>query len=274
MEEFRPLSRRSDPTYDEPQEGIPDYLLEPVLNWIASVRGGAGSEKTLRMIQTRLRMFPALDWTRGWQSAWHSLVNRIHDDREFGLDVVDLLLHVSSTGPYRSVLSRELGSGGSAWEVEKLEYGTAQLTRRSPGPITEAMDALRSDSERAHHHLRAAWGYLMGRSPNPSAAYREAVRAVEAAAKPVVLPNDAKATLGKMIRALRDNPGKWDFVLADAGPSEVADMCAMIWTNQSDRHGTDDDSAPMSVSQEEADAAFHIALALVRLFSGRLIRPL
>lgn len=45
-------------------------------------------------------------------------------------------------------------------------------------------------------------------------------------------------------------------------------MLAMIWQSQFDRHGTHDESVPLSVSQEQADAAVHISLALVRLFAG------
>jgi hypothetical protein len=48
-------------------------------------------------------------------------------------------------------------------------------------------------------------------------------------------------------------------------------MAAMIWTGQLDRHGTDDPAAPLNVDQAEADAAFHIALALVRLFVSAAI---
>jgi hypothetical protein len=50
---------------------------------------------------------------------------------------------------------------------------------------------------------------LAGRNPDESTAYREAIRAVEAAAKPVIIPKNDKATLGQMIAALRDNGDKW-----------------------------------------------------------------
>ena len=106
----------------------------------------------------------------------------------------------------------------------------------------------------------------MGRNPNPSVAYSQAIKATEAAAKPVVTPTDDLATLGKIIRAIRDRPAKWTVVLDKASPGQIADMADLIWKGPVDRHGSDDPNAPLAVTQEEADAAFHIALGLVRIF--------
>ena len=112
----------------------------------------------------------------------------------------------------------------------------------------------------------------MGRSPDPSSAYREAIRAVEVVAGPVVKPGDSKATLGTIISALRDKPSKWTVDLEKASPEQVTEMLAMLWQSQFDRHGTDDESVPLNVSQEQADAAVHIAIALTRMFAGGHIK--
>jgi hypothetical protein len=108
----------------------------------------------------------------------------------------------------------------------------------------------------------------MGRNPDPSGAYREAIRAVEVVAAPMVAPNDTLVTLGKIIGTLRANPEKWTVDLAEATTQQVTEMAAMIWQSQFDRHGTHDESVPLNVSQEQADAAVHISIALVRLFAG------
>ena len=47
----------------------------------------------------------------------------------------------------------------------------------------------------------------------------------------------------------------------------------LLWTNQLDRHGTDDESVPLQVTQEQAELAVHIALLLVRIFSRDDIEP-
>jgi hypothetical protein len=51
---------------------------------------------------------------------------------------------------------------------------------------------------------------------------------------------DGQATLGNMIKAVEDAPGKFTFILGE----------------------------PEAVSREEADAAVHLALTLVRWFSS------
>jgi hypothetical protein len=175
-------------------------------------------------------------------------------------------LNWSESNQEAQKLGDMLDSGRSAWRVTERPSGGWQLVRRSLGPVVEAISSLAGPSQRAH--LVAAWDALTRRHPDTSAAYREAVRAVEAAAKPVVLPNDSLATLGKMIAAIDAKPTKWHFVLGS--PEDVSAMCKLLWTSQLDRHGTDDESVPLNVSYEQADAAVHLALTLVRYFAGGL----
>jgi len=85
----------------------------------------------------------------------------------------------------------------------------------------------------------------------------------------VITPNDSLATWGKMIKALRDKPQKW---VAELGSiSVVADMMGELWTSQLDRHGTDDESVPLSVSSAQAEAAVHLATTLVHWFKGGMV---
>ena len=42
----------------------------------------------------------------------------------------------------------------------------------------------------------------------------------------------------------------------------------LLWKGQIDRHGTDDASTPLSVSQAEAEAAVHLAVTLVQWFTS------
>lgn len=199
-------------------------------------------------------------------------------DETFALDVADFLLaNISYAAPeytgaadYAAGLNELLRRGGSVWEVvpidEEIGY---QLARRAIGPVREAIAELAA-SGRAHQHLVAAWNRLSGRNPDTTGAYREAVRAVEAVAKPVILPNSHKATLGTMIAAMRDKPEKWEVTLGSV--DDVRRMMEQIWTNQLDRHGTDDETVPLTVSPEQADVAVHWAIAVVRLFAGGHVR--
>ena len=107
-----------------------------------------------------------------------------------------------------------------------------------------------SEQSDAAGYLRSAWHHVYGRNPNPSTAYRDAVRAVEAAARPVVTPTDDLATLGKMIYDLGVKPEKWGTVIGDV--STVRKMMETIWKSQLDRHGTDDTAKPLNVLQRRS----------------------
>jgi hypothetical protein len=281
MSSFRPLSKRStpDPRFDGPQEGLPGYLLNPVMSWVGGViwigdalYGAEGNGEVLQSLQVALRLEDPLAWDRGSDSAAQSLVSRMKQTPDFALDVLDYFVQRVVDSPYANGLDQILAEGGSVWEVAEGSEGERFFSRRVVGPVGEAILMVSSDSERTGRHLEAAWQKLLGRNPDPSAAYREAIRAVEASAKPVVTPDDPTATLGKIIRAIRDKPEKWTVVLDKSSSNQIADMCDLIWKGQMDRHGTDDPNAPLNVSQEEADAAVHIAMTLARLFASGGIR--
>lgn len=278
---FRPLSLRdrSDPRFDGPQPGVPDYLLQAVWGWIgpfvhvydplmAHPDPDAG---TLQAIQIGLRMEPTLDWSQGAYTAVRSLSARIESHRDFALDVLDYLLRFRASEDSAARLHQLLTAGGSEWEVVRHD-GTFALAKRTVGPVAEVIEAVRPSSERAHEHLLLAWSKLAGRKPDPGGSYRESIRAVEAASKPLISPLNDRTTLGTVIRDIRAKPEKWEVALDHADAESVASVCALLWEGQIDRHGTDDLDTPVNVSQDEADTAFHLALALVRIFSGGLLR--
>lgn len=277
MSPFRPLSARGKetPQFDGLTEGFPRWLHAPVLAWLQPLLNGYGvdTDDRLATLQNALRLDPPFNWHAGARSAYRDCVDRLQTNEGFALDVLDFLVQFIGSPSQSQELDTILAIGGSAWEVTPTEDERKQLSRRALGPVVQSIDSIRSPSQRAHHHLSEAWSALMGRNPNPSTAYREAIRAVEAAARPVVTPSDSSATLGKIVSAIRGKPEKWSVVLDKASASQVADMTDVIWKGQMDRHGTDDPSVPLAVSQGEADAAFHIALSLVRLFvSGGISR--
>jgi hypothetical protein len=219
---------------------------------------------SLRDVEVSLRLSSPLDWSHGPAGAAISLKHKCVADDEMALDVVDYFLqrdpHLLTP---RDEMNRILEMGGSAWEVSD----DAGLQRRAVGPISEVIASTASENERVASHLKASWQKLVGRDPDPSGAYREAVRSVEVAAKRVVSPDNQRATLGTMIHDLENKPSNWDTVLC-GGIELVIDQARSLWKGQRDRHGTDDESVPLNVSQAEADAAFHQALSLSRLFAG------
>jgi len=275
----------ADRRFDEFHDGLPAHLTAPAMQWLAGAAGevtmmGAGtpSLRFLRRFQVEAMLEPPLDWHRQQHSAYVDMMSRFQRNPEFALDALDFALHAmtdTSGDPMMAAnhardLDQLLESGRSIWRVVYIENGQWRLERSSLGPVMEAISSIEGPSSRAHAHLVDAWKKLAGRHADPSAAWKEAVRAVEAVAKPVVMPNDQKATLGKMITAIEEKPSKWSFVLGQ--PEDVAAMCKLIWKSQFDRHGTDDESVPLNASLEEADAAVHTAITLVRYFAGGLFK--
>ena len=186
-----------------------------------------------------------------------------------GLDLLDYCLGIADHG-LAEELQEILDRSGSAWKVGLDPEWRECLERRVDATVLAAADREKGQPSKAAEYLRTAWHHLYGRNPNPSAAYRDAVRAVEAAARPVVTPKDDLATLGKMITALNDKPEKWETVIGDVGT--VRKMMRTIWKSQSDRHGTDDPAKPRNVSKPEAESAVQMAVTLVHLFRTGAIR--
>ena len=295
---WRPLSRRESAkdaeAYDVLHDGIPRWLQASVSNWIervlatlcerdnyaAQLVAGYDSNEDryrdlLLYIERELRL--TLERTSA-AAARKDLLEQAVEDPKVGLDVVDLLLsYLSASRHYaKEQLADELNAflyqGGSKWCVSA---GRDSLEERVALEAAERAAQLTTAGTRAGEHLREAWHSVYGRNPNPSHAYREAVRGVEVAAIPVVSPKNDKATLGTIIRDMKAAPKKWKVSLqpAKGDPVEhVIGMMELLWTAQFDRHGTADESVPLSVGAEEAEAAIHLALTLTHWFQTGIVR--
>lgn len=270
MSDFRPISARgvASPQFDVLHEEYPAWMHASIQTIIEKMTEGRSS--ILLAIETNLRFDNPLDW-RTHNHARLDLFRRMRANGPLAIDVIDLLCQTFCDGETAGAIAVTLTAGGSAWQVMAADNGTYALERRAPGPTKDALLEVASLSERAGSHLNAAWRALMSNEPNPGVAYSQAIKAIEVVARPIVSPSDASATLGKMIAAIRAKPEKWQVVLEHSTSEEVAGMMAMVWKGQEDRHGTDDPNAPLEVDQEEADAAVHISIAVVRIFANGLI---
>ena len=113
------------------------------------------------------------------------------------------------------------------------------------------------------------------RQPDPGKAYGEAIKAVEAAAIPIVEPNNTRATLGTVLGTLKAQPANWE--LAILGPDRAASdakplvpMIELLWHGQSDRRGGSLPTVPISV--QAAPMAVRLAATLVHWFSSGSVR--
>ena len=184
------------------------------------------------------------------------------------LDAIDFVLPAASTSSADG-LETMFMEARSDYCVGKDGQDTYELQYRQLKEMTEFMEAVASSSGRASEHLREAWSQCFGRNPEPDDAFAHAVKAIEVAAKPVIIPDDTLATLGKICSAMRDKPSKWETVPEFEGSIEtVLSIMDMVWKGQL-RHG--DEDAPLEVSQEAAEMTVQTAVLLVSWFrSGRV----
>lgn len=187
------------------------------------------------------------------------------------LTAVDFRLsRVNDTGVIDQ-LATILSEAGSEWRVGAIgpQYG---LVKRIDDTVQRAAEEVASKGTRAGRLLAGAWRHAFSMQRDPSASYRCSVRAVEAAAGPVLTPRDPRPSLGKMIPALRDGMQKWNFAFtvdSAVDPKNVLlQMMQLLWTNEYSRHVDSDPATPLHVSQEEAESAVVLALTLVNWFTS------
>lgn len=174
-------------------------------------------------------------------------------------------------------LNRLLVEARSVYEIAPDLRG---LQRRIEATLAASLNGASGAADAAGYpaarlHLEKARGRLFGLHPDPSGAYDETVRAIEAVACPLFLPNAPKPTLGTVIAHLREAGPKYVYALTaqngdvgNIGP--VRDMMASVWKGHSDRHAGGPATVP--VAREAAEAALTMAAALVTLLSRGAVR--
>jgi hypothetical protein len=258
---------------------LPMHLRESLADWVEGFITAPDppgrpwpNVGQLKLLERELALSYPFNWSekRGFRAV-EDCLGRFHTDDDFALRVLDLLLRRVAVRADAETLRSILDGPGSRWEVKLARYDDDEnhLTLRLAGPSSQALSLLAAGP--AHDHLVDAWTAATEVEGDPSKAYREAVRAVEAAAKPVVTPNDRLATLGKIIGVLRDEPDGWVVTLRDDSVEDLIRRASVLWRSQHDRHGTDEPTQPMT--REEAIEGCYLATALVGSFANGGIRP-
>jgi hypothetical protein len=280
LAKWRPLNRRDDESYDALHEGVPAWLVGSLWDFVemeltykpANIGGRLPDRGKLKEVERKLRV--GLDWSQDGRSALNNVRYNVGDGDYF-LNLVDLLLSGITKKYEAQEVDQHLAEAGSAWTVDLAGDGPFRLLRRVDPTVTAAARAVINSAGRAGQHLAKAWNEVYGRNPDPSTAYREAVRAVEAVGAPVISPNNPKATLGTMIADMRNDPTKWVVVLTPSAGDPVLmfrETMQLLWTAELSRHGTADESVPLHVSPSEAEAALHLAVTLVHWFHSGAIK--
>lgn len=177
----------------------------------------------------------------------------------------------------REVLQQLLDDGHMIYRVRA--DGRALERRVSPVANAQAITAADAAEQAgfpvAGERLIAAWNSIYALKPDPSGAYRDAIRAVEAVANPYFLPDARAPTLGQVIRHLEEHGGDYEMAIASktskpADVSAVLGMMRLLWEGHRDRHEGGPTSAP--ITPESAEAAVSIAVTLVQLLSAGSIQ--
>ena len=204
-----------------------------------------------------------------------ALLRRVVEARGEELRLADFLLTGTSRKQNPTALDLILVESGSAWKVGTRD-GHPGLERRVAVGVQEAAEHAMREGGQAGQRLSQAWHAAFGLDPNPSHAYALAVKAVEDAAIPIVVPMQADASLGHVIGQLRKD-GDWSLPLTREDPTAptseaLVRLCQALWKGHSDRHGGDP-KTPQSVDQAEAETAVLLAVPLVHWFtSGAVAR--
>lgn len=298
-------------------EGVPEWMWTSLLLWLmpilSAVRvanqdlrvelGMAPPEPSPTFVLMAERQFRTkLDFRLEPRTAIESLVAQMRANHDLALQVLALALDQMDMGYLPSEqeqkvaeLNAVLMESGSVWYVaservpevlnvhpfgQRAGYRVVHhLRRRSSPEASSAIARLLHEVPRSATHLSSAWNLTFGPHPNPGEAYQEAVKAVEAAAIPVVSPKNDRATLGSVIRDMRAAPSKWSLVVESgvASPRNnvtelnsidvVIVMADLLWRNQTDRHGVPEGRTALVIEQAQAELAVHLATTFVFAFT-------
>jgi hypothetical protein len=126
----------------------------------------------------------------------------------------------------------------------------------------EGLTAATAIQDNASGHLAAAWAKAYDRHPDASHAWDNAIKAVEATLRKSISPDNKRATLGTLIRDLRDGAHKFQLVLTNeqGGVRTLLAMLQLMWPNP-DRHEGPNSRTP---TIEEARAVVQLAVTIVQ----------
>lgn len=261
------------------REPIPETLDETINQWLRGyfrmhMSYGEVSRAVLNVIEAALRLRLDLSYHPDGDEVTEAI--RAKGD-QYTLRVVDFLLSQwEPEPPFDSVpqevafLRSQMDLSSSAVQVVQEGRGYRIARRLTEGVEEAAQRAVNDANQTAGQHLAKAWREMQSMTPDASKVLRESIQAVEAAAGPVVIPNDKRPQLSKIVGALRQQQG-WGLVLAqrdDGHPDHAAVLIGMLETlafAEQHRHS--------GHGYSEAEAIGHVQLAatLVGWFSAGVV---
>lgn len=176
------------------------------------------------------------------------LLALIDDDPDLMLDTVDLILWSLHARTARPGFDRSEGdriAGLVIGVMSALEQASSaytvkatrgwRLERRVDETAEQAFQAAVEQERHSSDLLKQAWVSTFKRDPDPGAAFRASVLAVESVATQVFTPKDGRPSLGKAIAHLRSTVGQWTVSGLDdqqqASGKTLLAMLQTVWEN-------------------------------------------
>lgn len=261
------------------RENIPETMRPALLRWLhlrLLYSNGRTSPDVVNSLQTALRV--DLELGDGHVPVGLAVDAIEARGNKFLLRVVDWFL--GSFEPRRGMSGHDPAIADLSWHLDTAMSGIEvhgdwngyRLRKRLPEGIEEAAQVAVTESPGvAGVHLAKAIREAQSMDPDTSLVMTEAIRAVEAAAGPVVLPNASRHRLSIIVQALKDKSA-WSLVLErrdDGYPDHRAVLIGMLETlvfAQRDRH------AGGPPSREQALAHALLAANLVGWFAAGAVQ--
>jgi hypothetical protein len=276
--------------YEALVDGVPDYLERSLWRWVMD-QAAAGGMALVYRIERKLRVSLHKNAARDIQPQTMIEMYWATCSETDRLVLIDFLLHdldlrferVAPSSVEKAVAAREarfsaavlaqnFTEAGSLWRVVTQPlWGIERRVNEASQHLSAAASSGTTDAARK---VASAWNSCYKPQPDYSAAYRDAVLAVEAAVLPVAIPADSSGTLGKAIAHIANTVEKWtvgdlDTTKQSSGQTLLA-MLQTLWTNQA-RHAAPDGTI-RDVSQQEAETAVSLAVTLVHWFTSGAAR--
>ena len=267
---WMPGRRATQRALEEPFEDVPDHLFQPLWQWIENCLydddyGWQTDRITQIALDLRIPQSPDPDTQIRY---FH---RRAISDGGFMLDLVEQLLsRYSGDRGLPERLAHLLDTANSAYRVNAHQNG---LETRVAAGVRDVVQQAVGSGGSAGDHLAQAWNAAYGRVHDPVKSYSESIKAVEAAMAQRVAPQNARQTLGTMIRDIAARPDNWEFELSDGTTNNVGTVLStmrMLWEGQTSRHGGTGDTQAETLP--EAQAAVHIAALLVQFGASGAFR--
>ena len=197
-----------------PHNGVPEWLSAPLWNWVEQFfryKGYQGSvvlvSQAIQSVQIDLHL--PVSYASDAKIVETLQSYAVYDETTF-IRMVDWCIGHTDEDDHERIEQLEalFQQAGSIWTVGRDEQSTPQLQRRVQPTVLEAVRSSAPSESPEEFHLARSWSLTYGLQPNPSEAHREAVKAVKAAARPIISPLNNTATLGTEIADLKNKPSK------------------------------------------------------------------